>query len=152
MKKKQISKREIVIIIVIVAIILAIIIPIIVKSFKDNEKNGQEIESMLVDNLESYNKKYEKDLWCGDDSASDTCSSSGELIISFDELLNLNKDIDLGQCLLEDDSSLSITRGINGDYTYNARIVCCKDFKDKDYNIATLEDMRNENISYQTSK
>lgn len=163
MKKRKLKLVEIILIIVIALVVIAIAVPNIINLFKNNDNDEEKtVEEVLVENLEAYNKKYEQDLWCLGDNNQNGCYEDGELYIDFNEdlrfytdydsLASVNSNIDLGDCLLVDTEALSIVRGSNGEYTYNARIVCSKDFKDKDYNIATLEDMRNENISYQTSK
>ena len=163
MKKRKLKLVEIILIIVIALVVIAIAVPNIINLFKNNDNDEEKTaEEVLVENLEAYNKKYEQDLWCLGDNNQNGCYEDGELYIDFNEdlrfytdydsLASVNSNIDLGDCLLVDTEALSIVRGSNGEYTYNARIVCSPDFKDKDYDIATLEDMRNENISYQTSK
>lgn len=151
MKLKNLTKKEKILLIIIALVIIALIVFVFIKIFSNDSLKGEEIENMLRNNLELYNQENENNLWCLDTNK-EGCIPNGELIISFDEISNFNKDIDLGDCLLADSQSLSIARGINGDYTYNARVICSKDFQDVDYNIATGEDFENENIYYETVK
>lgn len=160
--KKKISSKEIMLIIIIIVIILAIVIPLIInKKDKESTKEENAVENLLIENLKTYNNKYEKDIWCLDNSKTD-CMESGELFIDFSSdmgfytdykpLTSINSNIDLGDCLLMDTESLSIVKGTNGEYNYNARIICSKDFQDKEYNIAETEDLNNQNIYYRSGE
>lgn len=160
--KKKISKKELILIIVIAVIVLTIIVSLVIKGLsKENNNTGKNVESLLIENLKDYNNQYEKDLWCLDNRKTG-CMESGELFIDFssdmnfyndyEALTSINSNIDLGDCLLMDAEALSIVRGMNGDYNYNARIVCSKDFVNKDYNIAEADDLDNENIYYRSGE
>lgn len=163
MKKRKLKLVEIILIVVIALVVIAIAVPNIINLFKDNDTDEEKtVEEVLVENLEAYNKKYEQDLWCLDDTDKDGCYEDGELYIDFNEdlrfytdydsLASVNSNIDLGDCLLIDTEALSIVRGSNGEYTYNARIVCSPDFKDKDYSVAEVDDLENANIYYRTGE
>ena len=162
MKKRKLKLVEIILIIVIALVVIAIAVPNIINLFKNNDNEEKTVEEVLVENLEVYNKKYEQDLWCLGDNNQNGCYEDGEVYIDFNEdlrfytdydsLASVNSNIDLGDCLLIDTEALSIVRGSNGEYTYNARIVCSPDFKDKDYSVAEVDDLENANIYYRTGE
>lgn len=158
MNRKAFTLVELILVITIIGIISAITIPNIMESLNESKKEGgKAVEDLLIENLKLYNIDYEEDLWCLENSTGSDCKGSGKIFISFDKLLELNPDIDLGQCLLKDDEALSIKSDGNRNYTYTAKIICSKDFENSeetrpDSNIASTANLNNKNIYYDSEK
>lgn len=153
--------KESILIMVIVILVILIAVPIFINIFSDKKASGEEIYSLFIQTLKDYNNRYEDDLWCLDGESDGKCLYSGEIFIDLNEdigyydeheALSTVKDIDLGDCLLADGEALSIVRGTNGDYNYNARIICSKDFSDRNYSIAETSDLENNNIYYRSGE
>lgn len=158
MNKKGFTLVELILVIVIIGIVAAITIPNIMESLNESKQEGGEsVENLLIENLKLYNLDNEDDLWCLEDTQGTNCNPNDEsIIINITDLLELNPDIKLGECLLKDKDSLSITRnGDDGSYTYKANIICSKDFEkvirtDPTSNIADSAQLNNKNIYYET--
>lgn len=158
MNKRGFTLVELILVIVIIGIVLAITIPNIMESLNESkQEGGKSVENLLIENLKLYNIDHEDDLWCLDEDQGANCNPNNfPVTIEIADLLNMNPDIKLGQCLLKDDNSLSITRDNNGSYSYKANIICSKDFEkinrtSPDSNIASTTNLNNENIYYETS-
>lgn len=166
MNKKGFTLTELIVVIVIIGIISLITIPNIMKALqKSREQNGEAVEKMLVHNLELYNTDYKEDLWCldkcedKDPDHEDGNNEDGDIVttqkIGISDLMNMNPDIDMGDCLLQDDDSLQITKvetitnqGTENEkrdykYTYSAKIICSTDFK----NVAADDKIFNSSFS-----
>ena len=184
MNKKGFTLIELIMVIIIIGIIGMMTIPGIMKSLTESRKNsGENVEKILKSNLEMYNIDNEVDLWCNLDDYRDDkgeliqnslptdCDFSQDvkLGITFEELSESNQDIDLGECLLNKSVS---AKGINGDngnfafvitrkqgekaiYTYEAHIVCSKDFKKGNHSVDEkgiyLDSFNNTYTSYYES-
>lgn len=148
MNKKAFTLVELLLVIVIVGIIGAMTIPSIMDAYNESRrKGGETVEDILIENLKIYNKDNEIDLW---DS-----SETGEVqtsIVSINTLYTKNPDIDMGECLLKDNNSLVITKNTNGNYTYTAKIICSKDFKNTSKKTAVTNDLSNANIYYDSDE
>lgn len=132
MNKKGFTLVELILVLTIIALVTAMTIPGILKALSSSkEEGGKAIEKLLLHNLEIYNTDYEQDLWCLEDS--DCSDTNNTITISFNDLLRVNNDINMGECLLKDENSLSIKRNSEtGKYTYKATIVCSANFPKKD--------------------
>lgn len=157
MNKTGFTLVELILVIVIIGIVAAITIPNIMESLNESKQEGGEsVENLLIENLKLYNLDNEDDLWCLEDTQGTNCNPNDEpIIINITDLLELNPDIKLGECLLKDEDSLSITRNGDGSYTYKANIICSKDFEkvirtDPTSNIADSTQLNNKNIYYET--
>lgn len=160
MNKKGFTLVELILVIVIIGIVAAITIPNIMESLNESKQEGGEsVENLLIENLKLYNLDNEDDLWCLEDTQGTNCNLNDEQTITINititDLLELNPDIKLGECLLKDEDSLSITRNGDGSYTYKANIICSKDFEkvirtDPTSNIADSAQLNNKNIYYET--
>lgn len=157
MNKKGFTLVELILVIVIIGIVAAITIPNIMESLNESKQEGGEsVENLLIENLKLYNLDNEDDLWCLEDTQGTNCNPNNvPIIINITDLLELNPDIKLGECLLKDEDSLSITRNGDGSYTYKANVICSKDFEevirtDPTNNIADSAQLNNKNIYYET--
>lgn len=157
MNKKGFTLVELILVIVIIGIVAAITIPNIMESLNESKQEGGEsVENLLIENLKLYNLDNEDDLWCLEDTQGTNCNPNNvPIIINITDLLKLNPDIKLGECLLKDEDSLSITRNGDGSYTYKANVICSKDFEkvirtDPTSNIADSAQLNNKNIYYET--
>ena len=157
MNKKGFTLVELILVIVIIGIVAAITIPNIMESLNESKQEGGEsVENLLIENLKLYNLDNEDDLWCLEDTQGTNCNPNNvPIIINITDLLELNPDIKLGECLLKDEDSLSITRNGDGSYTYKANIICSKNFEDvirtdPTSNIADSAQLNNKNIYYET--
>lgn len=163
MNKKGFTLVELILVIVIIGIISVITVPNIMEALSESRsKGGESVEKLLEQNLELYNTDHEDELWCARYKGV-SCDSynwgtiakldmNGNEGITIDKLYIANPDIDMGQCLLQSDNSLKITRNSDGTYVYEAEIVCSRDFdsfNDSD-KIATEQQMTNDNIYYKT--
>ncbi len=162
MNKKGFTLVELMLVIVIIGIISVITIPNIMEALDDSRtEGGSTMEKTLKKDLELYNTDNEEDMW--DDSKSYECQT-----ISFAELKESNPDINLGECLFNNqegyltivkvksggtDASGEATCGVDDEddeesalpkmkYEYYVGITCGKDLKA----IASDEDL-NEAIS-----
>ena len=157
MNKKGFTLVELILVIVIIGIVAAITIPNIMESLNESKQEGGEsVENLLIENLKLYNLDNEDDLWCLEDTQGTNCNPNNvSITINITDLLELNPDIKLGECLLKDKDSLSITRNGDGSYTYKANVICSKDFEkvirtDPTSNIADSAQLNNKNIYYET--
>ncbi len=152
MKNKGFTLVEIILVIVIIGIIGAITIPGVMDSMAESQKKGGEtVERLLETNLELYNMDNKDDLWCLDNSDTTKCTpeelAKTKINVSLEDLYNLNPDIDMGECKLNDENSLVIKR--SGDnFTYHANVICSKNFISKG-KIATTQD-KSANLYYST--
>lgn len=155
MKLKNLTKKEKILLIIIALVIIALIVFVFIKIFSNDSLKGVEVESLLKENLELYNKNNEEYIWCLEDSKEEVCLSSGISIVAVDNLFKINPNIDFGECLLKSEDSLVIEKHEDGSYTYKASIVCSKDFKNIKRetsldNVLSDDLQNNENIYYET--
>lgn len=129
MKDKGFTLVELILVVVIMGIISAIVIPSIMKGLRDSERQGgNSVENILINNLKLYNDDNKFDIWCSENNDNDGCKSTGDmLVVDIKDLYTFNPDINMGECLLQDDSSLSITKTNNG-FKYTAKIICSKNY------------------------
>ncbi len=120
MNKKGFTLIELIAVLIILTVITAMIMPNIVKYIdKNREESALSIEKLLIHNLELYNTDKEKDLW----------NENTECInVDINDLLKINQDIDLGECLLSNEEALTIRKDNDG-YKYYANITCGKDLE-----------------------
>ena len=117
MNKKGFTLIELISVVIILTVATAILMPNLVKYLnKNREESAKSIEKLLITNLELYNTDKEQDLW----NDNKTC-----ITVSIEELLEQNKNIDLGECLLTNEKALTITKE-NDTYKYYANITCGK--------------------------
>ena len=117
MNKKGFTLIELISVIIILTVVTALLMPNLVKYLnKNREESAKSIEKLLITNLELYKTDKEQDLW----NDNKTC-----LTVSIEELLEQNKNIDLGECLLTNEKALTITKE-NDTYKYYANITCGK--------------------------
>lgn len=129
MKNKGFTLVELILVVVIMGIISAIVIPSIMKGLSDSEKQGGEsVEKLLINNLKLYNDDNKFDIWCSENNDRAGCNNS-KLIVKIENLYAFNPDINMGECLLKDENSLSITNTEKG-FTYTAKIICSKNYKE----------------------
>lgn len=129
MKDKGFTLVELILVVVIMGIISAIVIPSIMKGLRDSERQGgNSVENLLINNLKLYNDDNKFDIWCSENNDSEGCKNIGETwIVDIKDLYTFNPDINMGECLLQDNSSLSITKTNNG-FKYTAKIICSKNY------------------------
>jgi len=129
MKNKGFTLVELILVVVIMGIISAIVIPSIMKGLSDSEKQGGEsVEKLLINNLKLYNDDNKFDIWCSENNDRAGCNNS-KLIVKIENLYAFNPDINMGECLLKDENSLSITNTDKG-FTYTAKIICSKNYNE----------------------
>lgn len=152
MKKEGFTLVELLLVIVIIGIVSAFTIPNIMEAYGESRrKGGEAIEKVLIENLKLYNEDNKDDLWNINAPVAQIVYGSKYLSIS--DLYNLNPDIDMGQCLLLDSNSLVITHDkTTGDFKYDVKIVCSKDFNSsQDYDkIASSSDLASDKIYYKS--
>lgn len=131
MKNKGFTLVELILVVVIMGIISAIVIPSIMKGLSNSEKQGgKSVEELLINNLKLYNDDNKFDIWCSENNDAPGCKKVGEsLTVSIEVLYAFNPDINMGECLLQDANSLSITNDEKG-FKYTAKIVCSKNYKE----------------------
>lgn len=121
MNKKGFSLVEMLLVLVLISIVFAIILPNIMKmTSATGERKIRGYKELLNENLEMYVIDKEKSISWNNDRA----------IISFDELKNINPDIDIESCSVKN-NSLEIKReskdtlvGDNYRYTFNFCLIC----------------------------
>ena len=151
MNNKGFSFLEIILSIIILGVIIAIATPGVEKLINSNKVKGAEtIENMLLKNLELYNKDKGEEIWCYKNNNSEGCITAGFKEVTYDELLLLNKDIDLGDCLINKDDGLKIYKDAGEKFSYSANIVCSKDFENRSSTVADSSDLKNKNIYYKS--
>ena len=104
MNKKGFSLVEMLLVLVLISIVFAIILPNIMKM--TNSSRTKEIEGykkLITENLEMYVIDKEK-------------SIGNSTVISFDELKNVNPDIDIDNCTVGD---ITITKDTKKDKLYS---------------------------------
>lgn len=131
MKNKGFTLVELILVIVIMGIISAIVIPSIMKGLSDSEKQGgKSVEDLLINNLKLYNDDNKFDIWCSENNDSEGCIGNNvPVTVKIEELYAFNPDINMGECLLQDANSLSITK-IDDGFKYTAKILCSKNYTD----------------------
>lgn len=131
MKNKGFTLVELILVVVIMGIISAIVIPSIMKGLSDSEKQGGEsVEKLLINNLKLYNDDNKFDIWCSENNDAPGCKGTNEsLTVRIEDLYAFNPDINMGECLLQDENSLSITNTDKG-FTYTAKIICSKNYNE----------------------
>lgn len=151
MNKKGFTLVELLLVLVIIGIIGAVTIPNIIESLDESKaKGGESVEQLLEKNLELYNIDNEEDLWDVENCVPQINRPEIE------ELYNMNPDIDMGQCLLQDGNSLIIERFCDVQnnnkisYKYSAEIVCNKDFDSEGKKVANPDERIKENHYYVT--
>lgn len=118
---KAFTLVEVMLILVIIGIILVLAIPRILDAVEENRsESGKSVEKLLTRNLELYNKDHEDDLWIKN-------SKSNCTTIPFSELLTVNEDIKLGECLLQSTDSLIIEKTEQNKYKFYAYVACGKE-------------------------
>lgn len=121
MNKKGFSLVEMLLVLVLISIVFAIILPNITKmtsSSKEREIKGY--KDLITENLEMYVIDKEKSMsWEGNTAT-----------ISFDELKNINPDIDISTCSVKN-NTLEIVREKKGTsvgdtyrYTFSFCLIC----------------------------
>lgn len=160
MNKKGFTLVELILVIIIIGIISLVTIPNIMEALHASKsQNGETIEKLLLHNLELYNTDYKEDLWCLEKSDCTDVDQDGDSTnnvivttknIDYADLVNMNPDIDMGECLLQNivndenkNASLSITKTetittniVDGvekkyydyKYAFSAKIICGTDF------------------------
>ena len=119
LKNKLNNKRgftlvELLLVIVIIVILGVLLIPNVLETLNESRiENGKSIEKLLIKNLELYNTDHDKDLWNNNNDDYD-CNNS----ITYEELLEFNPDIDLGECLLNNENSFTIEKVGANKYKY----------------------------------
>lgn len=141
MNKKGFTLVELILVIVILGIISVIVFPGIMKSLNQSKINSAEsIEKVLRENLELYNMDHKDDIWCNEDSTESDCLNANDSkTVTIKELYNTNPDIDMGNCLLQDEQSLTITKKEDNTFSYEVKIVCGNNLKG-DNNTKIVED------------
>lgn len=131
MNKKGFTLVELILVIVILGIISVIVFPGIMKSLNQSKINSAEsIEKVLRENLELYNMDHKDDIWCNEDSTESDCLNANDSkTVTIKELYNTNPDIDMGNCLLQDEQSLTITKKEDNTFSYEVKIVCGNNLK-----------------------
>lgn len=131
MKNKGFTLVELILVVVIMGIISAIVIPSIMKGLSNSEKQGgKSVEELLINNLKLYNDDNKFDIWCSENNDNEGCIGNNvPVTVKIEELYAFNPDINMGECLLQDANSLSITNTEKG-FTYTAKIVCSKNYKE----------------------
>ena len=158
MNKKGFTLVELIIVIVIIGIIVVLAVPAVLDTIEENRtESAKAVEKLLIQNLEIYNN----DRMYGGYENFERINSSGQEIqisdrksdlweieklinigsyckhVDYEELVKLNNDIEMGECLLTSaDKSLTIERVVTQDssnakkyivsYKYYADIVCGK--------------------------
>lgn len=156
MNKKGFTLVELILVVVILGIISVIVFPGIMKSLNQSKVNSAEsIEKVLRENLELYNMDHKDDIWCNDDSAANsTCLNVNEnKKVTIQELYNTNPDIDMGNCLLQDNESLQITKKENGTFSYTVKIVCGNNLEESSESskvVKNFENLSSEDYYYAT--
>ena len=155
MNKNGFTLVELILVVVIIGIISVITIPSIMDALSESKTTGGEtVEKILETNLELYNTDNKEDLWCLEDS---NCTgpelTKSCISVSINTLYSMNPDIDFGDCVLKDASSLMIKRTPNTEkFTYYANIMCSKDFKNDSSHIFNSAKYSNGyNLYYETN-
>lgn len=156
MKNKGFTLVELLLVIVIIGIIGAITFTSISEAVSENRtKGGESIEQLLEKNLKLYNIDNEADLWCLEGYNCTPDSGTLYYDIPIKELYLRNPDIDMGECLLADDTnSLLIVKTAEGDYNYYANIVCgtkLQEHSDSDKFPKVVANSEDSSIYYRTS-
>jgi len=121
MNKKGFSLVEMLLVLVLISIVFAIILPNIMKmTSSSRERKIRGYKELITENLEMYVIDKEKSIsWEGNTAT-----------ISFDELKNVNPDIDISDCSIKE-NRLEIKREqkdtVVGDtyrYIYNFTLIC----------------------------
>ena len=120
MNKKGFTLIEVLSVLIIIIVIAAIIFPSVTSHLdKNRQTTAKNIEKLLISNLELYNTDNEEQLW----QNTNTC-----VVVSMDDLLQKNPNIDLGECLLTNENALVIKKE-NESFKYSANITCGKNIK-----------------------
>ncbi len=128
MNKKAFTLVELLLVLVIIGIIAIIATNGIMEALEDNRvESAKATEKMMLYNIKLYNIDTEEDYWCTDSADMDLtqCIASGNRTITIEELLNTNRDINLGECLIKP-GTMVVNRSNQGIYTYNIKILCSK--------------------------
>lgn len=118
MNKKAFSIIELLITVVIISIIISIALPSIYSILRKNkEKNYEEYNTYLKDNLHMYNIDLQEDLW--------TERETEYLTVSKEELKARNKDLNINHehCVIA--GNMSIIKN-NKNFDYKVCIYCDK--------------------------
>ena len=152
LKNKLNNKRgftlvELLLVIVIIVILGVLLIPNVLETLNESRiENGKSIEKLLIKNLELYNTDHDKDLWNNNNDDYD-CNNS----ITYEELLEFNPDIDLGECLLNNENSFTIEKVGANKYKYYVGLTCGKKLT-KDPDNKYLIDKDKEQDSYYSTE
>ena len=115
MNNKGLTLIELISVLIIVTVVSAMLFPNIVAYLdKNRQSSAEDIEKLLISNLELYNTDNGNQLWQNDRSC---------IVVSIDDLLQLNPNIDLGECLLTNEKGLVI-KNENQSFNYYADITC----------------------------
>lgn len=152
MNKKGFTVIEVLIVLVILGIIIGIVLPNTNKILNYSKiKEAETLEKALINSLKLYNEENENDIWCpilsNDQNA---CITEGDKYIEYNNLVKVNPSINLGSCLLKNNESLKIHKDHDGDYIYTVSIICSKDFENRNNKIASISDIDNKSIYYET--
>lgn len=136
MKNKGFTLVELILVVVILGIISAITVPAIMKSLSESKSDsGEAIENLLKENLELYNIDNKEDIWT---------EGVTKKNINISYLYNMNPDIDMGECLLQNiNENLLIEKDEEGDFIYKVKIICGKDLIDSNNDKIIDEDTTN---------
>ncbi len=145
MKNKGFTLVELILVVVILGIISAITVPAIMKSLSESKSDsGEAIENLLKENLELYNIDNKEDIWTED---------LKEKNIDIAYLYSMNPDIDMGECLLQNNNkSLLIKKDDNGNFTYEVKIICGKDLTESSSGSKVIADLNSATNYYYKTK
>lgn len=119
--KNGFTLAEVLVVVVLLAVIALITVPSVMKILNSNkDKQYEEYEKVLKDNLKIYAIDHSEELFVNGNSS---------VGVSYDELLQANPDINVGDCT---NIKLKIENN-SGKYNYNVCMACEKDEQTGEY-------------------
>lgn len=126
MNKKGFSLVEMLLVLVLISIVFAIVLPNVMKMTNASEERKiRGYKELITENLEMYVIDKEKSIEWVDDTATITTAT-----ITFEDLKNVNPDIDINDCSIKG-NILEIKReqkntsvGDTYRYSYNFTLIC----------------------------